>query len=181
MILRAVIFTIGFAFGAAAQAVAQLATPAPAPQPPGEPTAVPSAAPTPSATPAPTPTTLPASPAPSPTPFNPYKYVVEPSPNPNAAAGAPQIFRIEFNDSVLHPGGQVAVRVTTTTNVSRVTGSTEGYRMEIQKAQDGVFAGLSTIPGFIPSWYLRTYQVTFTAETPDGKKASFTIPVTLAR
>lgn len=183
MIFRLIVFTIGFALGAAAQAVAQLSTPAPEPQPEvsatasAEATATPTVAPTetPSATPAPA-----VSPSPTATPQNPYKYIVEPTPDPNATAGAPQIVRIEIIDKTIHIGGQFACRITTSPNVANLVLSVEGHDIAIPKAQDGVFAGIQTIPSFIPPWFLKTYQVTFNALTADGKKASTTIPITLA-
>ena len=177
MIFRLIVFTIGFALGAAAQAVAQLATPAPAPQPAASATAAPTETPT----PVPTATSSPAaSPAPSATPEDPYKYVVEPAPDPSALPGAPQIIRIEVIDKTVHIGGQFAVRITTSSNVANLVVSVEGHDVAIPKAQDGLFAGIQTIPSFIPSWFLKTYQVTFNALTADGKKASMTIPITLA-
>lgn len=189
MILRLVVFTIGFALGAAAQAVAQLATPAPAPQPEASAVASPTETPTETASPTPAPTLSPipsvtptATPAPVPTatPQNPYKYVVDPTPDPNAPPGAPQILRIEINDKIVHVGGQFACRITTSPNVSNLVLSVEGHDINIPKAQDGLFAGIQGIPSFIPPWFLRTYQVTFNAIAPDGRKASMTIPITLA-
>jgi hypothetical protein len=173
VIVRLIVFTIGFALGAAAQAVAQMSTPAPEPQPDVSASAAPTA--TPSATPSASPT-----PAPTATPENPYKYVVEPTPDPNASAGAPQIVRIEIIDKTVHIGGQFACRITTSLNVANLVISVEGHDISIPKAQDGLFAGIQAIPSFIPPWFLKTYQVTFNAVTSDGKKASMTIPITLA-
>ena len=202
VILRPVVFTIGFAFGAIAQAAAQLASPTPQAQiPPVK--SSPSASPLESATPVPMPTSTPLetpsssplptpspvatpiaspppTPAPTPTPTNPYKYVVDPTPDPSAVPGAPQIIRIEINDRTVHVGGQFACRITTTPNVSNLVLSVEGHNIQIPKAQDGLFAGIQNIPGFIPPWFLKTYQVTFNASTQDGKKAVTTIPITLA-
>ena len=187
MIFRLIVFTIGFALGAAAQAVAQLSTPAPEPQPEISASAIPIATPSesPTATPAPTaspaPTATPTStPTPTATPVNPYKYVVEPTPDPSASPGAPQIVRIEIIDKTVHIGGQFACRITTSLNVTNLVLSVEGHDISIPKAQDGVFAGIQNIPSFIPPWFLKTYQVTFNALTADGKKASTTIPITLA-
>ena len=178
MIFRLVVFTLGFAFGAAAQAVAQLATPAPTPQVGPVSTASPAATstPTPSATP-----TLTATPSATPTPQSPYKYVVDPPPDPNASPGVPQILKIELNDQTLHVGGPVAVRVTTTANVKTIVATADGHDIAIPKAQDGLFAGLTTLPWFIPPWMLKTYQVTFTATSTDGRRAAATIPIVLAR
>ena len=185
VIFRLVAFTIGFALGAVAQAVAQLATPEPLPQPAASASAAPSETPAAVATPTPQPTASPsatptATPAPTPTPQSPYKYVVDPPANPGADPAAPQIIRIELNDKVVHVGGQFACRITTSTNVTNVVISVEGHDINIPKAQDGLFAGIQGIPGFIPPWFLKTYQVTFNALTSDGKKTSMTIPLTLA-
>jgi hypothetical protein len=205
VIVRPAVFTLGLALGAAAQALAQLATPSPAPLPPATsapsetPSALPSESPSPVATPTSLPTITPSptptplftitplfSPTPTPTPtpaatpYNPYKYVVEPTPDPNASPGAPQIVRIEINDKIVHVGQQFACRITTTPNVSSVILTVEGRDIQIPKAQDGLFAGIQKIPAYIPPWFLKTYQVTFNALTPDGQKTSTTLPVTLA-
>jgi hypothetical protein len=210
VIFRSTIFTIGFALGAAAQAVAQLATPSAAPQPAPAtavptPTAAVSQSPLPSPTPAATvaPTVSPsgapsatssvtpsAAPAASPTatatatptasPGMQFKYVVDPTPDPSAAPGGPQILKIEINDRTVHVGGLFACRITTTPNVATLVLSVDGHQIGIPKAQDGVFAGQQNIPGFIPPWFLKTYQVTFNALTADGQKSSTTVPVTLS-
>lgn len=206
MIFRTIVFTIGFALGAAAQAIAQLATPTAAPQPPPAtlspspaptasetaspsatptqtpgPTGAPTVTPTPTVTPSVTPSVTPtATPTATATPGAQFKYVVDPTPDPSSAPGGPQILRIEINDRTVHVGGQFACRITTTPNVATVVLSVEGHQIGIPKAQDGVFAGQQGIPGFIPPWFLKTYQVTFNALTADGKKTSTTVPVTLA-
>ncbi|MBV8601228.1 MAG: hypothetical protein JO359_06660 [Candidatus Eremiobacteraeota bacterium] len=173
---RLIVFTLALALAAATQALAQLETPAPTPQ--SVPSGTPQAVPGPTQTPGPTvPTPVPTA---TPTP-SPYKYVVDPTPNPSAEPGAPQILKIELNDQTLHPGGTVAIRVTTTVNVKSVVASAEGHDITIQKAQDGLFAGLTTLPWFIPPWMLKTYQVTFTATAPDGRRVAITIPISLAR
>lgn len=106
--------------------------------------------------------------------------MVDPPLDPNALPGTPLILRIEINDKTIHVGGQFACRITTTPNVSSLVISVEGHQIEIPKAQDGLFAGIQTIPSFIPPWFLKTYQVTFNALTEDGRKTSATIPITLA-
>lgn len=192
VILRPAVFTLGLALGAAAQALAQLSTPSPAPQvppPSGTPSATPTASESPTPAPSPTPLftytplfspTPSPTPAPTATPVNPYKYVVEPKPDPNASPGAPQILRVEINDKVVHVGGQFACRITTTPNVSSLILEVMGRQIEIPKAQDGLFAGIQAIPSFIPPWYIKTYDLTFNALTPNGQRASTTLPVTLA-
>lgn len=151
-------------------------TPAPSATPLPGPSALPSPTPLPSATPLPSPT-----PAPSATPPSPYLYIVEPPPEPAAAPDGPKIVRIELNDRTLRPGGLLAVRVTTTPNVNRIVASTSGYSIDIVKAADGLFAGMTNLPSGVPLWFLRTYQVTFTAFAQDGRRATATIPVTLGR
>lgn len=206
VILRPVVFTFGLGLGVVAQALAQLTTPSPAPQLPpatSTPSAMPSESLSPSPTPmptlspeiSPTPTPTPTplfsitplfSPSPTPTPtpaatpYNPYQYVVEPTPNPSASPGAPQIIRVEINDKVVHVGGQFACRITTTPNVAKLILEVMGRQIEIPKAQDGLFAGIQQIPSFIPPWYIKTYDITFDALTPNGQKASTTLPVTLS-
>lgn len=174
MILRALIFTVGLALSLAVQAYAQLVTPTPSPLP--SPTASSSPVPTATATATATPVETP---SPAATPPSPYKYILEPVPSPSVAPDVPQIIRIELNDQTLHAGGQLAVRITTSPNVKRVVASTEGQNLEIVKAQDGVFAGMATLPGFIPPWFFKTYQVTVTAST-DSKRATYTFPLTIA-
>lgn len=169
------LFTVGLALGAAAQACAQLATPAPSPLP----APVTSASPVPASTATATPVQTPPIPPPSATPLSPYRYVLEPTPIPSAAPDVPQIIRVELNDQTLHAGGPLAVRITTSPNVKRVVASTEGQNLEIVKAQDGIFAGVTTLPGFIPPWFFKTYQVTITAST-DNKRATYTFPLTIA-
>lgn len=165
----------------------------PAPAESATPTALPTATPPVTISPSPTPTPTPLftitplfspTPAPTPTPaatpYNPYKYIVEPTPNPNASPGAPQIIRVEINDHIVHVGGQFACRITTSPNVSSVVISVIGRNIEIPKAQDGLFAGIQQIPSYIPPWFLKTYEVTFNALTPDGQRTSTTLPITLA-
>src|SRR5271166_4888477 len=153
VIFRSLVFAAGFTLGAVAQALAQAATPAPAPLP--APTVSISPAPTPAATltPVPTPPTPPPTPTPTATPESPYKYIVEPTPSPSAAPDAPQIVRVELSDQTLHVGGPVAIRITTSVNVQRVWASTQGQNIDIIKAQDGIFAGMTTLPGFVPPWF----------------------------
>ncbi|MBV9407681.1 MAG: hypothetical protein JO164_02590, partial [Candidatus Eremiobacteraeota bacterium] len=111
--------------------VLALAQPAPSPQPnplpaTAPPLASPTAYPTPVSTPTPVPPSAtptpspPPSPAPSATP-NLFTYVVDPSPGPS---GAPRIMEIALNDRVMHRGGMLMVKVTTSPDVTTVTART---------------------------------------------------------
>ncbi len=158
-----------------------LVQPAPSPQPnPAPPTPRPqtSASPSPAPSPAATTTPVPPSPQPSTTP-NPFGYVVAPSPVPTAG---PRIVEIALNDKVMHMGGMLLVKVTTSPDVTAIVARTMGRELGIPQAAPGVFAGQQQLPSGIPFWLLnRTYQIEFVATTADGRSASYTIPVRLER
>lgn len=152
-------------------ALAPAPSPAPLPAP-----AVPSTQP---ATPAPSPaaTTTPV-PPPSPSP-NPFSYVVAPTPGP---AGAPQFIEIAINDRVLHQGGMLLVKVSTSPDVTTVVARTMGHEIAIPQGAPGYFAGQEQLPGGIPFFLLnRTYQIEFVATTADRRTTTFTMPVRLER
>jgi hypothetical protein len=152
-------------------ALAPAPSPAPLPAP-----AAPSAQP---ATPAPSPaaTTTPV-PPPSPSP-NPFSYVVAPTPGP---AGAPQFIEIAINDRVLHQGGMLLVKVSTSSDVTTVVARTMGHEIAIPQGAPGYFAGQEQLPGGIPFFLLnRTYQIEFVATTADRRTTTFTMPVRLER
>jgi len=158
-----------------------LAQPAPSPQPnPAPPTPPPlaSAAPSPAPSPAASTTPIPPSPQPSTTP-NPFSYVVTPSPAP---AAGPRIVEIALNDKVMHMGGMLLVKVTTSPDVTAIVARTMGRQLGIPQAAPGLFAGQQQLPSGIPSWLLnRTYHIEFVATTADGHSVSYTIPVRLER
>jgi hypothetical protein len=155
---------------------------APPPTPP--PVTTPAPVPTASTTPVPpTPTPLAtATPAPQPSPTaNPFAYVVTP-PAPAAANATPRIAEIAANDRVLHKGGLLLVRVTTSPDVTRVIARTWNHEIGIPQISPGVFSGQETLPTNIPFFMLnRTYQIEIVATTADGRSASFTVPVRLER
>ena len=157
--------------------------PSPAPQPNPVPAAAPPATrapvPTSSTTPTPpTPSPVPATPQPSATP-NPFTYVVAPAPGPT---GAPRIVEIALNDRVLHRGGPLLVRVTTSADVTSVIARTMGHELGIPQGAPGYFAGQDQLPSSIPFFLLnRTYQVEFVASTADGRSTTYSVPVRLER
>ncbi len=163
------------------------APPAPQPlPPPATPTPTATAAPSPAATttpvpPSPTPQPT-ASPNPTPQPTaspNPFTYVVDPTPGP---AGAPRIIEIALSDRVLHKGGLLLVRVTTSPEVTAVVARTMGHAIAIPQGAPGYFAGQQQLPDAIPFFMLnRTYQVEFVASTADGRSTVFALPLRLER
>jgi hypothetical protein len=163
-----------------------LAQPAPQPQPnapPSPPAPVSTSAPVPTATTTPVPPTP--SPVPTPTPQppaspNPFGYVV-PVPPP-AGSGSPRIAEIAANDRVLHKGGLLLVRITTSPDVTHVIARTWNHEIGIPQISPGVFSGQETLPSNIPFFMLnRTYQIEIVASTADGRSASYTVPVRLER
>ncbi len=144
-----------------------------------------SPAPAASATPAPQPTAT-STPVPTPTPAptsvptpNPFTYVVAPSPGP---AGSPRIVEIALNDRVMHKGGILLVRVTTSPDVTAVVARTMGHEIGIPQGAPGYFAGQEQLPSDIPFFLLnRTYQIDFVASTADGRRTTYSMPLRLER
>jgi hypothetical protein len=159
-----------------------LAQPVPQPQPnapPPTPPPISTPAPTPAATTTPVPPTPVPTPQPSATP-NPFAYIVEPP--PPAASNVPRITEIAVNDRVLHKGGMLLVRITTSQDVTRVIARAMGHEIGIPQMSVGVFSGQEQLPAGIPFFMLgRTYQIEIVATTADGRSASFTVPVRLER
>jgi hypothetical protein len=150
---------------------------APAPSPAALPSPGPAAPATASPAPVPSATTTP-SPQPSASP-NPFAYVVDPAPGPS---GAPRIVEIALNDRVLHKGGPLLVRVTTSPDVTTVVARTMGRELGIPQGGPGYFSGQDQLPSGIPFFLLnRTYQIEFVASTADGRSTSYTLPVRLER
>ncbi|MDB5069018.1 MAG: hypothetical protein JWM87_129, partial [Candidatus Eremiobacteraeota bacterium] len=130
--------------------------------------------------PVPTATPVPATPAPqgSASP-NPFGYVTAPAPGPS---GAPRILEIAMNDRVLHKGGMLLVRVTTSPDVTAVVARTMGHEITIPQGAPGYFAGQEQLPSGIPFFLLnRSYQIEFVATTADGRSTTYTLPVRLER
>jgi hypothetical protein len=151
-------------------------SPAPQPPPAPAPTAAPTAAPSPIAT------TTPVPPSPTPQPSatpSAFTYVVDPTPGPS---GAPRIFESALNDRVLHKGGMLLVKVTTSPDVTAVVARTMGHEIVIPQGAPGYFAGQQQLPDGIPFFMLnRTYQVEFVATTADGRNTIFALPLRLER
>ena len=132
--------------------------------------------------PAPTSTTTPAPPTPTPPPSaspSLFNYIVAPSPGPS---GAPQIVEIALNDRVIHKGGMLLVRVTTSPDVTAVIARTLGHEIIVPQGAPGYFAGQEQMPTAIPFFLLnRTYQIEFIASTADGRSVAYMMPIRLER
>jgi hypothetical protein len=148
------------------------------PTPPAPATALASASPMPAETATPTPTPA-ASGSPTASP-NPYLYVVTPTAPPNGVTT--RIIEVAMNDRVLHSGGLMLVRVTTSPDVTTVVARTMGHEIAVPLYSPGVFAGQQQMPTGIPFFLLnRTFQVDFVATTADGHTAVTSLPLRLER
>ena len=97
---------------------------------------------------------------------------------PPPAPGQPGILKIELLDQTLHVGQPYSVRVYTTTDVTTLTVEAMGGNYGMQGAGPGLFASDGSLPGFIPFFMLgRSYTITVTAKTADGRSTS--VPLTL--
>jgi hypothetical protein len=165
--------------------IVALFQPAPSPQPiPTPPVPLPAATSAPSPAPTSVATTTPAPPSPTPSPQgspspNPFTYVVDPTPGPT---GAPRIIEIALNDRVLHKGGMMLVKVTTSTDVTAMVARSMGHEIAIPQGAPGYFAGQQQLPDAIPFYMLnRTYQIEFVATTADGRSTIYALPMRLER
>ena len=112
----------------------------------------------------------------------PAERVPLPAVPPPPAGGSPRIMEIAANDRVLHKGGMLLVRITTSLDVTRVLLRSMGREIAVPQMSPGVFSGQEQLPSGIPSFMLnRTYQIEVVATTADGRSASFTVPVRLER
>lgn len=146
-----------FAVAQPANAAAATSTPSPAPSP------SPSAAPTTAA----------------------YRFVYKPTPPPTTQStpfpgpNPPQIAEIDLSDATLVTPGTIRVRVLTSDAVASVVAETFGNTFAIPKKEPGLFTFegyVGDVPAYVKN---RTYDVTFTASTSDGRNAAVTLPLTL--
>jgi hypothetical protein len=146
-------------------------SPSPGPTPSPTPTTPPTPVPAASTSPSPTP-----SPSPSGTPL--FGYVVDPP----ASTGQPRIVEIAINDRIIHRGGMLMVKITTSPDVKAMIARTWGREIGIPVMGPGVFAGQQQLPTGIPFMLLdRTYDIEFVGTTADGRTVSFTLPLRLER
>jgi hypothetical protein len=154
--IAAIAVTLSLLTSAIAQASPE-ATPAP------QASAAPSAAPTAVASPAA------ASPAKSePT----YGYTFTPPP----VSGSPRITLVQLNSDRLHAGGPIDIKVTTTTDVVKVTTGNGNRQGTLTQAGPGVFVSEATLP-HVGGPLVIHIKLHFAAYTADGKSVSVDVPV----
>jgi hypothetical protein len=95
---------------------------------------------------------------------------------PPAATGSPRILKIELNSTHLHAGGQFDIRVTTTTDVTRVVTGNGKHQGTLTAAGNGVFTGDSTLP-HVGGLLSVGIKIHVEASTADGKSTSADVPV----
>jgi hypothetical protein len=101
---------------------------------------------------------------------------------PPPAAGQPAILEIDMLDETLHPGVAYSVRVRVSPDVTKINVEAMGQTYGMQAAGPGLFASDGQVPGFIPFFMLgRSYTVTVTALTADGRSTSVPLPLRLER
>ena len=90
----------------------------------------------------------------------------------------PAIIEIDMLDQTIHPGGPYRARVKTSPDVTSINVTTMGVTVGMQSAGPGLFATDGHVPRGIPFFLFgRSYTVTITAGTADGRTTS--VPVTL--
>lgn len=112
-------------------------------------------------------------------PASPYQFVLTPPP---PAAGMPAILEIDMLDQIIHEGAPYSVRVKTSLDVTSISVSSMGQTYGMQAAGTGLFASDGNVPTGIPFFFLnRSYAVTVTAKTADGRSTSYTTNLRLER
>ena len=107
------------------------------------------------------------------------RYIVAPPPAP---PGAPRIVEIALNDKVLHKGGMLLVRVTTSPDVTTWSRGRWAARSRSRRPRRAVSPARSSCrAGSRSSCSTATYQIEFVATTADGRKTGYTLPVRLER
>lgn len=122
-------------------------------------------------------------PAPSPSASPAFHFIYKPMPTaettPFPGPNPPQIAEIDLSDSTLVTPGIVRVRVLTSDAVATVVAETFGNTIAIPKKALGLFTFegyVGEVPAFVKN---RTYDVTFTASTSDGRNTTVTLPLML--
>jgi hypothetical protein len=166
--LAAATAILALALGASAMAQGTPQTAAPTPQ---SSNAAPTAGPSPA----------PASPSPSPTPAYRFVYRATPSPvtTPFPGPNAPEIDEIDLSDSVLIPPENIYGRVLTNPAVVSVSAQTMGATLDIPKTAPGVFTLAASIPDVPQFLRNRSFDVSFTATTTDGRVATVTLELVI--
>jgi hypothetical protein len=107
-----------------------------------------------------------------------YKYVITPKPEDSTHPGDPVILRVELNKKHFSSGDQIQIRVTTSTNVVKVTTHELGHGGTLRQSSPGIFVGQGKVAG-IP-FFMRGLHVDmhYTATTADGTATTISAHVT---
>jgi len=101
-----------------------------------------------------------------------YGYVF----TPPASKGSPRIIKVELNAERLRAGGPIAIRVTTTRDVVKVTSGNGKRAGDLTKVAPGVFTSASTLPRLGGLMTLKI-SIHFEATAANGQSAALDVPV----
>ena len=102
-----------------------------------------------------------------------YGYTFTP---PAPSAGTPRFLSIELNSDHLKAGGPIAIRVSTTPDVVKVTTGNGKHSGTLTQSAPGVFTSDSTLP-HIGGFASVRIKLHFEATTADGTSISLDVPV----
>jgi hypothetical protein len=109
-----------------------------------------------------------------PTPPPVYAYVVTP---PAPAVQTPRILKIELNSDHLTAHGPIAIRVSTTPDVTSVVTGHGAISGKLTRVAPGVFTSESTLPRIRMIFGAAHIAIHFEAKTASGSVASADVPV----
>jgi hypothetical protein len=114
----------------------------------------------------------PQAPIPDATPIG-YGYTFTP---PDPSTGTPRFLSVELNSDHLKAGGPIAIRVSTTLDVMKVTTGNGKHSGTLTQSAPGVFTSESTLP-HIGGFASVRIKLHFEATTADGTSISLDVPV----
>jgi hypothetical protein len=101
-----------------------------------------------------------------------YGYAFTPPP----VTGSPRITLVQLNSDRLRAGGPIDIKVTTTTDVVKVTTGNGNRQGTLTQAAPGVFVSEATLP-HVGGPLVIHIKLHFAAYTADGKSVSVDVPV----
>jgi hypothetical protein len=102
-----------------------------------------------------------------------YGYTFTP---PAPSAGTPRFLSVELNSDHLRAGGPIAIRVSTTSDVVKVTTGNGKHSGTLTQSGPGVFTSDSSLP-HIGGFASVRIKLHFEATTADGTSISLDVPV----
>jgi hypothetical protein len=95
---------------------------------------------------------------------------------PAPASGTNKILKIQLNSDDLHAGGPIAIRVTTTPDVTQVVTGNGRHQGSLTRISPGIFTSQSTLPhvGGLLHVHIKLH---FEATTADGRVEDVDVPV----